>query len=107
MVCLLGTAVCVDVYGERKNMTRTAICAALRAQLTHTSWAQDPALATQLYDTVVHTIAEHLVAGGRIEIRGFGSFGLRTRHAHATLNAAQGEVPARNTQWRVHVRPPF
>lgn len=51
-------------------------------------------------DIILDTIAESLANGGRIEIRGFGSFSVRNRKEKSTKNPKTGKImniPARNT----------
>lgn len=56
---------------------------------------EDVALAV---DTILEGIAEHLKRGGRIEIRGFGTFATRIRRARIGRNPKTGQrvdVPVR------------
>ena len=49
--------------------------------------------------TVIDSIGNHLVKGGRVEIRGVGSFSARTRPPRLGLNPRTGEkihVPEKN-----------
>jgi integration host factor subunit beta len=65
--------------------------ATLFPQLTHS----DAQLSIKL---MLDTITDHLVAGGRAEIRGFGSFSLSTRPPRTARNPKSGEkvqVPAK------------
>ena len=51
-------------------------------------------------DIILETMTESLVHGDRVEIRGFGSFSVRTRKARQTKNPKTGKVmkiPARKT----------
>jgi nucleoid DNA-binding protein len=43
-------------------------------------------------DIIIETMAESLDQGNRVEIRGFGSFSVRTRKARLTKNPKTGEV---------------
>ena len=67
----------------------------LRSQLIHTISdrcklsAQD---ATAAIDTVLETISESLAQGNRVELRGFGSFGLKDRRARDARNPKTGET---------------
>ena len=51
-------------------------------------------------DIIIETMAESLDQGNRVEIRGFGSFSVRTRKARQTKNPKTGkimDIPARRT----------
>ena len=51
-------------------------------------------------DIVLDTIIEALIQGQRVEIRGFGSFSVRSRKARSTKNPKTGEImniPERRT----------
>lgn len=51
-------------------------------------------------DIIIETMAESLNQGNRVEIRGFGSFAVRTRKARQTKNPKTGKVmdiPPRKT----------
>ena len=55
---------------------------------------------TQAIDIMMETIADALVEGRRVEIRGFGSFSVRDRKAKETKNPRTGDVmhiPPRKT----------
>ncbi|MCK5229902.1 MAG: integration host factor subunit beta [Desulfobulbaceae bacterium] len=47
---------------------------------------------TQAIDIILDTIADALVEGRRVEIRGFGSFSVRDRKAKETKNPRTGDV---------------
>ena len=51
-------------------------------------------------DIIIETMAESLDQGNRVEIRGFGSFSVRTRKARQTKNPKTGkimDIPPRKT----------
>ena len=51
-------------------------------------------------DIIVETMSDSLDQGNRVEIRGFGSFSVRTRKARLTKNPKTGKVmniPSRKT----------
>ena len=51
-------------------------------------------------DIIIETMAESLDQGDRVEIRGFGSFSVRTRKARLTKNPKTGkimDIPPRKT----------
>ena len=50
--------------------------------------------ANRLVRTIFDTITEHLASGGRVELRGFGSFDLKTRDARSGRNPRTGETVA-------------
>jgi nucleoid DNA-binding protein len=55
---------------------------------------------SQSVDIILDTIAENLAEGGRVEIRGFGSFSVRKRKEKSTKNPKTGKImniPSRNT----------
>lgn len=55
---------------------------------------------SQVVDLTLEAITEALVAGRRVEIRGFGSFSIRQRQARTAKNPKTGEVmhiPPRQT----------
>lgn len=47
--------------------------------------------AEKLLDTVLDSITDALEDGGRVEIRGFGAFSIRTREARMARNPKTGE----------------
>ncbi len=60
-------------------------------------YKQDIAVAV---DTILGEIAQALIDGRRVEIRGFGSFSVRTRKPRSTKNPKTGKmmnIPARKT----------
>ncbi len=55
---------------------------------------------SQSVDIILDAMAENLAEGGRVEIRGFGSFSIRKRKEKSTKNPKTGiimDIPARNT----------
>lgn len=56
-------------------------------------------------DQLLHSISLQLVAGGRIEIRAFGSFGIVTRSARIGRNPKSGEPVAVPEKRAVHFKP--
>jgi len=56
--------------------------------------------AEMVVNTIFDSIGNALVGGGRVEIRGFGSFSIRTRDGREARNPKSGEVvkiPAKKT----------
>ena len=54
----------------------------------------------QAVDIILEEISEALIEGRRVEIRGFGSFSVRTRMPRTTKNPKTGkmmDIPARKT----------
>ena len=55
---------------------------------------------TQAVDIILEEISRALMVGRRVEIRGFGSFSVRTRKPRTTKNPKTGtmmDIPARKT----------
>jgi integration host factor subunit beta len=55
---------------------------------------------SQAVDIIIETMTESLDQGNRVEIRGFGSFSVRTRKARLTKNPKTGkimDIPPRKT----------
>jgi integration host factor subunit beta len=50
-----------------------------------------PALAASMVSHVLNTVAESLIAGHRVEVRGFGSFSVRHRPPRKARNPRTGE----------------
>lgn len=71
-------------------MTRTQFIAALARRFPPLT-EQDAALSVQY---ILHAIAGALVQGGRVEVRGFGSFSVRTRPPRDARNPKTGEAVA-------------
>ena len=55
--------------------------------------------------TMLDHMAEHLAGGGRIEIRGFGSFSLRYHRARFGRNPRTGAPVAKPAEYAVHFKP--
>ena len=55
--------------------------------------------------SMLEHLAEHLAGGGRIEIRGFGSFSLRPRRARLARNPRTGAPVSTPAGHAVHFRP--
>ena len=75
-------------------MTRSDLIAALAARFTHLT-AKDAEIAVK---EILDAIGNSLAHGGRVEIRGFGSFSLNYRPARKGRNPKSGEavsVPAK------------
>jgi integration host factor subunit beta len=69
-------------------MTRSKLISHLADKHPHFT-ASDVVLAVK---TVIDSIGNHLVKGGRIEIRGFGSFSSYTRPPRLGRNPMTGEI---------------
>ena len=70
-------------------MTKSALITQLAKQLKLSHKDADAAV-----DTVFECIAGSLEVGRRVELRGFGSFGLKERHAREGRNPKTGEKVA-------------
>ena len=82
-------------------MNRSEIVDELAAKFAHLT-RNDTELAV---DTIFETLTDALVAGRRIEIRGFGSFSMKQRQARLRRDPRNGNsvaVPARRV---VHFKP--
>ena len=55
--------------------------------------------------TLLEQMAEHLASGGRIEIRGFGSFSLHHRHERVGRNPKTGEPVSLPAKYVPHFKP--
>ena len=55
--------------------------------------------------SMLEHLAEHLAGGGRIEIRGFGSFSLRPRRARLARNPRTGAPVSTPAEYVVHFKP--
>ncbi|MDR0528707.1 MAG: integration host factor subunit beta [Zoogloeaceae bacterium] len=56
-------------------------------------------------DAILSTMASALIAGGRIEIRGFGSFSLNRRPPRVGRNPKSGEQVQIPEKWVPHFKP--
>lgn len=54
---------------------------------------------------IIEAIREQLVRGGRVEIRGFGSFSLNFHPARQGRNPKNGDVVAVPPKWAPHFKP--
>ena len=81
----------------------------LRSDLIHILQERNPHLHPSDLDAAVKGILDHLAetlaAGGRIEIRGFGSFVLRQHQPRLTRNPMTGEPVQLGEHGRVHFKP--
>jgi integration host factor subunit beta len=81
----------------------------VRAQLIALLAAQHPELSTRESEIILNAffegITEHLVKGGRVEIRGFGSFSTRDRAAHTGRNPRSGELVEVDARRALHFTP--
>lgn len=68
-------------------MTRSELIARLANRFPHLT-RSDTELVVQ---SLLGAFADHLARGSRVEIRGFGTFGVRTRPARAGRNPKTGE----------------
>ena len=56
-------------------------------------------IATEVYDAIVDTVTEQLVAGNKITLVGFGNFEVKHRNARRGVNPSTGEsmnIPAKD-----------
>ena len=82
-------------------MIRSQLIARLAQQREHLSgWDVEAAV-----NTMLEHMGAHLASGGRIEIRGFGSFSLRHHSARRARNPRTGEPVARPARYVVHFKP--
>lgn len=81
-------------------MTRSELIAALAAACPQLSEAQADAAVRE----ILAAMTESLAAGGRIEIRGFGSFSLHQRPARLARNPKTGEMVAVPPKWVPHFK---
>lgn len=68
-------------------MTKSELIAALSAENPHLHQSD----LERVVNTVFDTITETLASGGRVELRGFGSFSVREREARMGRNPRTGE----------------
>lgn len=69
------------------SMTRSDLIAALAARFHHLTPKDAEISVKEILDAIGHSLAQ----GDRIEIRGFGSFGLNYRQARTGRNPKSGE----------------
>ena len=81
----------------------------VRSELVERLGARNSALSASQVEGVVDaffdTITERLVAGGRVELRGFGAFSTRARHARQGRNPRSGAPVEIAAKRAVHFRP--
>ncbi len=61
-------------------------------RLSHVSGNVNKKEAELIVNTIFDSIGDTLVSGGRVEIRGFGSFTIRERDAREARNPKSGEI---------------
>ncbi len=78
----------------------------IRSELLHALAADNPELrpeeVEQVVDIFFEEIAARLAEGGRVELRGFGTFSTRSRQARKGRNPRTGDtvdVPAKNVPY--------
>ena len=77
----------------------------LVAQLLHENPGLSRGEVEKIVQTVFGTIAAQLAAGGRVELRGFGTFSVRARDARVGRNPRSGKVVAVEAKRRPFFRP--
>lgn len=81
----------------------------IRSELVEAILADNPnlsvALAERLVATFFETITARVAQGGRVEIRGFGSFEIRNRVARPGRNPRTGEVVMVEAKSVPHFKP--
>lgn len=82
-------------------MTRTELIARLAAHFPQLT-AKDAELSVK---AILDGMTEALARGGRIEIRGFGSFGLNHRPPRIGRNPRTGVVAPVPAKWVPHFKP--
>lgn len=86
-----STAHCLSYF-----MTKSELIEKIACQQSHLSYADVEVSVKTLLEQMIQTLA----IGGRIEVRGFGSFSVRTRKPRNGRNPKTGEavsIPARRT----------
>ena len=81
-------------------MTRSDLIAALAARFSHLT-AKDAEIAVK---EILDAIGSSLTHGGRVEIRGFGSFSLNYRPARKGRNPKSGETVAVHAKYVPHFK---
>jgi integration host factor subunit beta len=78
-----------------------------RTLARHVAVALDLPTATagRAVEVVLDTLADHVAVGGRAELRGLGSFGVRTRKGGARRNPRTGQRVATRPKRVVRFRP--
>lgn len=82
-------------------MTRSELVTAL-AQRFPQLVAQDADIAVK---EILAALANAMIGGGRVEIRGFGSFGLTYRAPRMGRNPKNGEKVSVSGKWTPHFKP--
>jgi integration host factor subunit beta len=78
--------VCLIVLGHKPPRTADMLRSALVAKLQEEFRTLKAADVERAVDVFLDEIAEALAAGGRVELRGFGAFSVRTRDARVGRN---------------------
>ena len=86
---------------ERKTVTKSELIERIAARQEQLS-AKDVELAIK---TMIDSMAQVLATGGRIEIRGFGSFSLHFRPPRQGRNPKTGEAVALSGKYVPHFKP--
>ncbi len=95
--CHLVTDVYQPLERKDKKMLKRELVNKVAEQLGEDFFKQD---LTEAVDIILEEISEALTSGRRVEIRGFGSFSVRTRKPRVTKNPKTGilmHIPARKT----------
>jgi len=75
----------------------------IRSELIHIVAARNPHLyhadVDRIVDTILDEIAATLAQGGRVELRGFGSFSVRHRPSRAGRNPKNGKSAFVEEKW--------
>lgn len=69
-------------------MTRSELIAKVAASFQGLTYAEVEAMVCQIFDEIINTLAD----GGRVELRGFGTFSIRQRQPRQGRNPRTGEV---------------
>lgn len=91
-----------DTYDDGdKGMTKSELIDALAHKLNHLTY-KDVEFSVK---TILEQMAQTLAAGGRIEIRGFGSFSLHHRPPRMGRNPKTGEPVPLDGKYVPHFKP--
>lgn len=71
-------------------MTRSELIAKVTASFQNLAYAQVEEMVCMIFDEIMETLAK----GGRVELRGFGTFSVRHRKPRKGRNPRTGEVLA-------------
>jgi integration host factor subunit beta len=82
-------------------MTRTELIRALARHIPALSAADAEACVLEILDNIARTLA----TGGRVEIRGFGTFSVRERLARTARNPKTGEALLIPAKWMPYFKP--